>query len=125
MIRAGITNASINSWKYLSIIDGGSNDDDGDDDWDVDAVLAALWILNPKINDDVPSKKETTVRTFCVTAGTTIIGAPRLVWFCSVTALLWLMHIDEIDDSNKMINVNNNNNVIKWFTNDLTFFYSF
>jgi len=46
----------------LSIIDDGSNDDVGDDDCDVDAVLAALWILNPKINDDVPSKKETRVR---------------------------------------------------------------
>jgi hypothetical protein len=114
MIRAGITNANINSSKYLSIIDGGSDDDVGDDDCDVDlVVLAALWILNPKINDDVPIKNETSVRTFCVSAGTIIIGAPRLVWFCSVTALLSSMHRDEIDDS-IMINVNkNNNNVIK------------
>jgi hypothetical protein len=43
----------------LSIIDDGSNDDVGDDDCD---VLATLWILNPKINDDVPNKKETRVR---------------------------------------------------------------
>ena len=104
MIRAGITNANINNWKYLSIIDGGSNDDDGDDDWDVDAVLAALWILNPKINEDVPSKKETRVRRFCVIAGTTTIGAPRLVWFCSVTALLSSMH----RDNSIMININKN-----------------
>ena len=110
MIRAGITNANINSSKYLSIIDGGSDDDVGDDDCDVDlVVLAALWIFNPKINDDVPIKKE----TFCVSAGTIIIGAPRLVRFCSVTALLSSMHRDEIDDS-IMINVNKNeNNVIK------------
>ena len=42
MIRAGITNANINNWKYLPIIDGGSDDDDGDDDCDVD--------LNPKVS---------------------------------------------------------------------------
>jgi hypothetical protein len=99
----------------LSIIDGGSDDGDvGDDDCDIDLVVfAALWILNPKINDDVPIKKETSVRTFCVIAGTIIIGAPRLVRFCSVTALLSSMHIDEIDDS-IMINVNkNDNNVIE------------
>ena len=112
MIRAGITNANINSSKYLSIIDGGS-DDIGDDDCDVDlVVLAALWILNPKINDDVPIKKETSVRRFCVIAGMITIGAPRLVWFCSVTALLSSMHIDEIDDS-IMINVNKNNSNVK------------
>ena len=59
MIRAGITNASINNRKYLSIIDDGSDADVGDDDCDVDAVLSALWILDPTIalNDDVPSKK--------------------------------------------------------------------
>jgi hypothetical protein len=93
----------------LSIIDGGSDDDVGDDDCDVDAVvlLAALWTLNPKINDDVPIKKETRVRTFCVIAGTSIIGAPRLVWFCSVTAILWSMHIDDRDNI-IMINVNKN-----------------
>jgi hypothetical protein len=109
MIRAGIINANINNSKYLSIIVGC-----GDDDWDVDlVVLAALCILNPKINDDVPIKKETSVRTFCVIAGTIIIGAPRLVSACSVTALLSLMHIDGADNS-IMIKVNkNNNNVIK------------
>jgi hypothetical protein len=62
MTRAGIINAKISNSKYLSIIDGC-----GDDDCDVDvAVLAALWILNPKINDDVATKKETSVRRFCV-----------------------------------------------------------
>jgi hypothetical protein len=94
----------------LSIIDGDSDDDVGDDDCDVDAVvvlLAALWILNPKINDDVPSKKETEVRRFCVIAGTITIGAPRLVWFCPVTALLSSMHIDDRDNT-IMINVNKN-----------------
>ncbi|HYA83536.1 MAG TPA: hypothetical protein VEH06_08835 [Candidatus Bathyarchaeia archaeon] len=108
MIRAGITNPKINNSKYLSIIDGGSDDDVGDDDCDVDAVvvLAALWILNPKINDDVATKPSTRVRRFCVIAGTIIIGAPRLVRFCSVTALLSSMHIDDRDNS--MINVNNN-----------------
>ena len=89
MIMAGIINANINNSKYLSITDGDGDDDVGDDDCDVDVVvLAALWILNPKINDDVPIKKETSVRRFCVIAGTTAIGAPRLVSFCSVTALL-------------------------------------
>jgi len=91
----------------LSIIDGDSDDDVDDDDWDVDAVLAALWILNPKINEDVPSKKETRVRRFCVIAGTTTIGAPRLVWFCSVTALLSSMHIDDRDNS-IIIDINKN-----------------
>jgi hypothetical protein len=69
--------------------------------------------LDPKINDNVPIKKETSVRTFCVIAGTIIIGAPRLVRFCSVTALLSSMHIDEIDDSIVINGNKNNNNVIK------------
>jgi hypothetical protein len=112
MIRAGITNPNINNSKYLSIIDGGSDDDVGDDDCDVDAVLAALWILNPKINDDVATKPSTRVRRFCVIAGTIIIGAPRLVRFCSVTALLSSIHIDDIADG-IMINVNKDNNVGK------------
>lgn len=58
----GITSANINNSKYLFIIDDGCvGVDDG-----VDSVvaLAAFWILNPKINDDVPIKKETIVRTF-------------------------------------------------------------
>jgi hypothetical protein len=71
MIRAGITSANINKSKYLFTIDNGSDDD---------VVLAALWILNPKINDDVPVNKETSVRTFCVIAGTITIGEPRFVF---------------------------------------------
>jgi hypothetical protein len=98
----------------LFIIDDGIDDGVGDDDCDADPVvivLAALWILNPRINDDVPIKKETRVRRFCVIAGTITIGAPRLVCCCSVTALLLSMHIDDIDNS-IMMNVNKNN-VIK------------
>lgn len=114
MTSAGITNANINKSKYLFIIDDGI-DDGADDDCDVDpvVVLAALWILNPRINDDVPIKNETRVRRFCVIAGTITIGAPRLVCCCSVTALLLSTHIDDIDNS-IMMNVNkNNNNMIK------------
>jgi hypothetical protein len=47
----------------LCIADEG-NDDDDEVDPVVVVVLAALWILNPKINDEVPIKKETTVRIF-------------------------------------------------------------
>ena len=32
--------------------------------------FAALWILNPKINEDIPIKKETTARIFPVIPGT-------------------------------------------------------
>jgi hypothetical protein len=48
------------------------DDDEGDCDDDVDpaAVIAALWILNPKINEDIPIKKETTARIFPVIPGT-------------------------------------------------------
>jgi len=73
----GITSANINNSKYLFIIDDGCVCvDDG-----VDSVvaLAAFWILNPKINDDVPIKKETIVRTFCVRPGMIVIGVPWLV----------------------------------------------
>jgi len=56
IITDGITNANINKSKYLFIII------DEDEDEDVD--LARFWILNPKINDDVPINKETIVRTF-------------------------------------------------------------
>ncbi len=94
MVMAGMINANINNSKYLSITDGV-------------VVLAALWILNPKINDDVPIKKETSVTRFCVIAGTTAIGAPRLVSFCSVIALLSSMHMDNRDDS---IIINDKNN---------------
>jgi len=64
IIIEGIANANINMLKYLFIII--------DEDEDVD--LARFWILNPKINDDVPINKETIVRTFCVRPGIRVIG---------------------------------------------------
>ena len=77
MITDGITSANINNSKYLFIIDNGSADGIDDDELEpVAVVLAALWILNPKINDDVPIKKETIVRTFCVRPGIIAIGEP-------------------------------------------------
>jgi hypothetical protein len=88
MITAGITRANINISKYLFIIDEGIvgfvvvvDDEDGVDSV---VVLAAFWILNPKMNDDVPIRKETMVRTFCVRRGIRAIGEPWLVscWFC-------------------------------------------
>jgi hypothetical protein len=68
----------------LFITDEGSIDGDCDDA-EVDAVvvvLAALWILNPKINDDFPIKKETIARIFCVRPGMMGSGAPWLVCCC-------------------------------------------
>jgi len=75
MITDGITSANINNSKYLFIIDDGSV---GLDEDDVGSIvdLAAFWILNPKINEDVPIKKETIVRTFCVRPGMIAIGDP-------------------------------------------------
>jgi hypothetical protein len=74
----GITSANINNSKYLYIIEG-----DGVDDVVPEVVvLAALWILNPKINDDIPIKKETTARIFPVTPGMITIGNPWLVCGC-------------------------------------------
>jgi hypothetical protein len=64
IITDGITNANINKSKYFFII--------VDEDEDVD--LARSWILNPKINDEVPINKETIVRTFCVLLGISVIG---------------------------------------------------
>ena len=80
MIMDGITSANINNSKYLFIIDDGSVGVVDDDDSVV--VLVAFWILNPKINDDVPIKKETIVRTFCVRPGMIAIGVPWLVCCC-------------------------------------------
>ena len=113
MITDGITSANINNSKYLFIIDDGSVGVDDDDDSVV--VLAAFWILNPKINDDVPIKKETIVRTFCVRPGMIAIGVP---WFvscccccccccCALTALL-SMHINGIDNM-IIVHVNKSN----------------
>lgn len=41
-----------------------------------DAFFDALWILCPKINDDVPIKKETADRIFPVMPGINASGAP-------------------------------------------------
>ena len=58
----GITSASINVSMYLFII----RDDDSvfDDKVIEDVDLVRFWILNPKINDDVPINSETIVRVF-------------------------------------------------------------
>jgi len=75
IITDGITNANINKSKYLFI----NIDEDEDEDEDVD--IARFWILNPRINDDVPINKETIVRTFCVRPGIRVIGV--FVYCCS------------------------------------------
>ena len=86
MIRAGITNANINNSKYLFLIDDCNID--GVDDEDVGSVVVvlftALWILSPKRNDDVPIKRETKVRIFCVIAGMILGGASKLVSCCAL-----------------------------------------
>ena len=92
----GITSANINNSKYLLIIDVGSVGVD-DDDIDSDVVLAAFWIFNPKTNEDVPIKKETIVRTFCVRPGIRATGEPWIVScvlvvvvvVVAVVAVLW------------------------------------
>ena len=58
----GINSASINVSMYLFII----RDDDSvfDDEVIEDVDLVRFWILNPKINDDVPINSETIVRVF-------------------------------------------------------------
>lgn len=82
MITDGIASANINNSKYLFIIDDGR----------VGVVaLAAFWILNPKINDDVPIKKETIVRTFCVRPGMIVIGVPWLVTCCCCCCALTVL----------------------------------
>jgi len=69
MITDGITNANISCSKYLSTFDADCVDDV------VGSVdLATLWILNPRINDDVPIKKETIVKIFCVILGIRLVG---------------------------------------------------
>ena len=85
MIRAGITNANINNSKYLFLIADGNIDGVNDDDDVVSVVVlfTALWILNPKRNDDVPIKRETKVRMFCVIAGMILGGVSKLVSCCA------------------------------------------
>lgn len=123
MTTDGITSANINNSKYLFVIDDGSVCVDADD-VDSVVVLAAFWILNPKINDDVPIKKETIVRTFCVRPGMIATGAPRLVCCCvcccccALTVLLSI-HINDRDNS-IIVHVNeNNNNMMKRLGNNL------
>ena len=43
------------------------------------SVLDVLWILKPKINDDVPIRNDTAVRILLVRPGTIVSGAPVLV----------------------------------------------
>ena len=122
MITDEITSANINKSKYLFIIDDGSIG--VDDDVDSVVVLAAFWILNPKINDEIPIKKKTIVRTFCVRPGMIVIGVPWLdtccccCCCCALTVLL-VMHTNDRD--NKItVHVNkNNNNMIKRLGNNL------
>jgi hypothetical protein len=85
LIRAGITNANINNSKYLFLIADGNIDGVNDDDDVVSVVVlfTALWILNPKRNDDVPIKRETKVRMFCVIAGMILGGVSKLVSCCA------------------------------------------
>ena len=53
--------------------------DDGDVDCvDDDDIRTALWIFNPKMNDDVPIKKETVVRIFPVRPGIKLEVLPGL-----------------------------------------------
>lgn len=105
------------------IIDDGSIDEDEDDD-DDDVVLATLCIFKPKINDDVPIRKETIVRTFCVRAGIRTIGEPRFVCcarVCSVAVILVLSSIN-VNGKNKIVMTqvtNNICNMIKRVGNDL------
>lgn len=92
-------------------------------DGDVDSVvvLAAFWILKPKMNDDVPIRKETIVRTFCVRPGIRAIGEPWLVscccccWSCCFCALTALESMYTNDSENSTVaNVNNiGNSMIK------------
>lgn len=97
----GITSANINNSKYMCIIE------DDDEIVPVVNVFAALWILSPNINDDVPIRKETIVRIFWVIPGTITIGSPWVVCgdCCCCAAAGSIVKINE--DKN-----NNDNNKI-------------
>jgi hypothetical protein len=76
-----------------------------------DVILDALWILNPKIKDDVPIRKETAVRILPVRPGTIASGAPVLVCGCSGCSccpfVLWLWSSDSIERNvNRNVSVN-------------------
>lgn len=112
MTSAGTINANINNSKYLSNIDAGNRAvEDGDDA----VVVLTLYILCPKINEDVPIKKETIPRIFPDRLGMILIGKPRVVsccvWFCccASTGLLSMPTNDNIAANDNM----SNNNMIK------------
>ncbi len=116
--------------------DGSVVVDDDDDGVDAVGVLAALWILNPKINDDVPIKKETTARIFPVIPGMRGSGEPWLVCCCrccssccccccALTVILLLSkHRNDRDNSIIPDVKKNNNNVIKRFGNNLVIVFT-
>lgn len=62
----------------MCIVDNGNVDEEEDSV----IVLDALCILNPKIKEDVPIKKETTARIFPVKAGMKTSGSPWVVCGC-------------------------------------------
>jgi len=76
IIIDGMTSAKIKKSKYLLIADGGIFDAVVVEDGNGDTFFEALCILCPKINDDVPIKKETVARTFPVRPGINASGAP-------------------------------------------------
>jgi hypothetical protein len=117
LTRAGITSANINNSKYLFLSDDCSVDginDDGDAG-SIDVVFPALWILNPKRNDDVPIRRETKVRIFCVMAGMIVTGAPMLVSCCALAELLSRSNKDRVD-INKTNNTKTTKQLIMIFT---------
>ena len=95
-----MTSVNIKESKYLYIIEDGIADAAGDDDDDsAVAVLNALWILSPKINDDVPIKKETIARIFPVIAGIRTIGEPR----CCCAAAVSIVDNSKNNDNSTMM----------------------
>jgi len=101
-----------------------------DDDVDVVGVLTALWILNPKINEEVPIKKETTARIFPVIPGMRGSGEPWLVCCCcccccALTVILLLSKHRNDRDNGIILDVKkNNNNAIKRFGKNLVIVFT-
>lgn len=108
----GITSTNINNSKYLCITDADNVDADGVgcDDVNSPAVLNALWILKPKINDDVPIRKETIARIFPVRPGIIASGAPWLVCCCCCCAVA--VSIDTIKNNENMMKRLSNNLIL-------------
>lgn len=80
-----------------------------------DVILDALWILNPKIKDDVPIRKETAVRILPVRPGTIASGAPVVVCGCNGCSccpfVLWLWSSDSKERNvNRNVSVNKEKN---------------